>query len=283
VAVITTVAAAHLEFFPSVEAIALAKAEIFAGIEPGGVAVLNADHPYIGILRDAAADAGVARVVTYGFAPDADWRIDTMTTASGIMSLSCRHHARRFELQLRIEGRHMAANAVAALAVAELCGIAPEVAMKALAGFGAPEGRGLALRLGPAENPLLLIDESYNANSASMAAALEVFAGQIVPGGKKILVLGDMLELGAQGPALHRALKQAVVNTGADKVFLVGSGMAVLAEALGPGAVAAHALSVDAVAESIVNGLAYGDTIMVKGSNGVRLGGLVKQIRERFQ
>ncbi|MDB5561182.1 MAG: hypothetical protein JWN11_600 [Hyphomicrobiales bacterium] len=283
VAVITTVAAAHLEFFPSVEAIASAKAEIFAGIESGGMAVLNADHPYIGILRDAARGAGVGRVVTYGFAEGADWHIDTITTASGIMSLSCRHHARHFELQLAVAGRHMAANAVAALAVAELCGIAPEVAVKALAGFGAPEGRGMAMRLGPAENPLLLIDESYNANSASMAAALEVFAGQTAPDGHKILVLGDMLELGKQGPELHRALEQSVLSAGADKIFLVGSNMAALADALGSERVAGHGQSVDVIAESVVNGLAYGDVIMVKGSNGVRLGGLVKQIRERFQ
>jgi UDP-N-acetylmuramoyl-tripeptide--D-alanyl-D-alanine ligase len=177
----------------------------------------------------------------------------------------------------------MAANAVAALVAAVLCGIAPETAISALSGFGAPEGRGLALRLGPAENPLLLIDESYNANAASMAAALEVFAGNAAPAGKKILVLGDMLELGEQGPALHRALREAVLSTGADRIFLVGTSMAALAESLGPTGVSGHAPTVDGIAESVVNGLAYGDVIMVKGSNGVRLGGLVKQIRERFQ
>jgi UDP-N-acetylmuramoyl-tripeptide--D-alanyl-D-alanine ligase len=283
VAVVTTVAAAHLEFFPSVEAIALAKAEIFGGLEPGGVALLNADHPYLAILRDAAMAAGAGRVVTYGFAESADWRIDNFTTIAAEMSANVRHFDDSFALRLGVQGRHMAANAVAALAVAVLCNIAPETAISALSAFGAPEGRGLALRLGPAENPLLLIDECYNANAASMVAALEVFADNAAPAGKKILVLGDMLELGEQGPALHRALREAVLSTGADRIFLVGASMAALAESLGPAGVSGHALTVDGIAESVVNGLAYGDVIMVKGSNGVRLGGLVKQIRERFQ
>jgi UDP-N-acetylmuramoyl-tripeptide--D-alanyl-D-alanine ligase len=283
VAVVTTVAAAHLEFFPSVEAIAAAKAEIFLGLEPGGVAVLNADHPYLPVLLDKAREAGVARIVTYGYAPDADWRIEAVEMADTETVAHLRHGDERIVLRLGLKGRHMVANAVAALIVGDLFGVARDAALAALEAFGAPEGRGLALQLGPADRPLLLIDESYNANSASMVAALDVFGAQRAPGGKKVLVLGDMLELGAESAALHRALKQSVLDAGADRLFLVGPNMAALGETLGEGAVAGRAQTTDEIAQIVLDSLDYGDAIMVKGSNGVRLSGLVKAIRDRFE
>jgi UDP-N-acetylmuramoyl-tripeptide--D-alanyl-D-alanine ligase len=176
----------------------------------------------------------------------------------------------------------MLANAVAALAVAHLSGEGTKAALEALAGFGAPEGRGETTRLGPAARPLLLVDESYNANLASMAAALEVYAGVRAPGGQKVLVLADMLELGGQSPTLHATLAPAVLASGATSIFLVGPSMAALAEALGEGR-ATHAPSIDAIDDSILSGLAYGDAVMVKGSKGMQLANLVQKIRERFQ
>jgi UDP-N-acetylmuramoyl-tripeptide--D-alanyl-D-alanine ligase len=282
VAVVTTVAAAHLEFFNSVADIARAKAEIFSGLEPGGTALVNGDHEHVEILVEAAQAVGAGTVLTYGFAESCDWRITDIEPLADGMSATIRTGADAFPLRLQVKGRHMLANAAAALAVGIGFGVAPNVALKALAEFTAPEGRGQAVRLGPAERPLLLIDESYNANAASMAAALDVFAGIDAPGGRKLLVLGDMLELGAQGEALHAALKNAVLNSGADRVFLVGPSMQALAEALGPGGVAAHAQSADDIAATVLDQLAYGDAIMVKGSNGMRLSGLVRAIRERF-
>jgi UDP-N-acetylmuramoyl-tripeptide--D-alanyl-D-alanine ligase len=282
VAVVTTVAAAHLEFFPSVAAIAEAKAEIFLGLEPGGIAVLNADHPHLAILVERAKAAG-ARVITYGYATDADWRIEAVEMGELETVGHVRHGDDTVILRLGLKGRHMVANAVAALVVGEVFGVARDAALAALEAFGAPEGRGLVARLGAPERPLLLIDESYNANGASMVAALDVFGAQKAPGGRKVLVLGDMLELGAEGPALHRALKQSVVDAGADRLFLVGPNMAALGESLGDGAVTAHAASVDGIAQIVLDSLDYGDAIMVKGSNGVRLSGLVKAIRDRFE
>lgn len=283
VAVVTTVAAAHLEFFPSVEAIARAKAEIFLGLEPGGTAVLNADHSHLPVLVEAAKAAGVGRVITYGYAPDAAWRIEAVEMGESETVGRLRHGTERIDLTLGLKGRHMVANAVAALIVGELFGIERQLALKALEVLGAPEGRGLALRLGPPGKPLLLIDESYNANSASMVAALDVFAGQRAPGGKKVLVLGDMLELGAESPALHRALKQSVLDAGADRLYLVGPNMAALGDSLGGGAVAARAQTTGEIAQIVLDELDYGDAIMVKGSNGVRLSDLVKAIRDRFE
>ncbi len=282
ISVITTVAAAHLEFFDSVAGIAEAKAEIFLGLEPGGTAVLNGDHDYLHILFGKAREAGVGRVVTYGFDESCDWRITRYEETADKSFVSVEHDGQRIELVLKVRGRHMAANAVGALVVASLAGEGIDVATAALAGFGAPEGRGETLRLGPADKPLLLIDESYNANVASMTAALGVFAGSSAPSGRKVLVLGDMLELGPSSAALHAGLVPAVLAVGADRIYLVGTAIAGLAEALGEGRVAGRADKVDDLAEAIVSDLAHGDAVMVKGSNGVRLSSLVARIRERF-
>lgn len=281
VALVTTVAAAHLEFFASVAEIAEAKAEIFLGLEPGGTALINTDHDYLHILFHLAREAGVGRIVTYGFDESADWRIESVKAAPGGSVAQVRHEGRAHELTLQVPGRHMVANAVAALAVAHCSGEGTATALEALRSFGAPEGRGETTRLGPDEKPLLLVDESYNANLASMAAALEVYAGISPPDGEKVLVLADMLELGPQSPALHATLEPAVRASGATRIYLVGPSMAALATALGD--VAGHAESLDGLAETILSSLAYGDAVMVKGSKGMQLANLVQKIRERFQ
>jgi UDP-N-acetylmuramoyl-tripeptide--D-alanyl-D-alanine ligase len=290
VAVITTVAAAHLEFFDSVAGIAAAKAEIFEGLEPGGVALLNADHQWLHILFGHAREARVGRIVTYGYDESADWRIAAVEMRAGQTIAEVSHEGEKIGLSLRVPGRHMVANAVAALAVAALSGEGTRRAAAALADFGAPEGRGLTLRLGKEPKPLLLVDESYNANTASMQAAMEVYSTTAAPGGDKVLVLGDMLEMGPQGPALHAALAEAALATRADRIYLVGPVMAALAEALEKHAAAgatgprlAHFAAVEEARDAVLAGLAYGDAVMVKGSKGVRLASLVQAIRERFE
>ncbi len=282
VAVITNIAPAHLEKLGSLENIARAKAEIFEGLEPGGTVVLNADHPQINLLLEAATAAGVARIVTYGFARGVDWQITEPKTAADRGFATIVHGDEHHALALGVSGRHMLSNATAALAVSQIAGIEPEVALRALAGFGAQPGRGQRLMFGPAERPLLLIDESYNANTASMGAALEVFAGIAAPGGRKIVVLGDMLELGAAADALHAGLADAVMASGADRVYLVGDHIAALAAALPDGLVAGHFAGVVEAVDVIMADLAYGDALMVKGSNGVGLSRVVTEIKSRF-
>lgn len=282
IAVVTTVAAAHLEAFGSLEGIARAKAEIFAGLEPGGTALLNADHAQLDVLIGEAGTAGVSNIVTYGEAPGADWRIVAIEATADGSTATIEHEGERHALVIGVPGRHMVANATAALAAAYLAGIEPGVALRALASFGAQPGRGQRILLGPPERPLLLIDESYNANTASMAAALDVFAGQRAPSGRKMLILGDMLELGPQSRSLHSSLAPAVAASGAERVYLVGSSMAALAAALGPTLVAAHTQTAGEMAKIVLGDLAYGDAVMIKGSNGVGLAGIVEQIRKQF-
>jgi UDP-N-acetylmuramoyl-tripeptide--D-alanyl-D-alanine ligase len=282
IAVITTIAPAHLDAFGSLEGIAGAKAEIFSGLEPGGTALLNADHAQIGVLLAEARAAGVERIVTYGENAGADWRIGNVEAVDGGMRAAVAHDGQSYEIRLQVAGRHMVANATAALAVALLAGVDAEVAVSALAGFGAQPGRGQRMLLGPAERPLLVIDESYNANTASMMAALEVFAAQGAPDGKKALVLGDMLELGPQSAALHASLADSVRASGATKIYLVGPAMADLADMLGNANVAAHTQTAAEMEDLVLGSLAYGDAIMIKGSNGVGLAGIVDAIRDRF-
>jgi UDP-N-acetylmuramoyl-tripeptide--D-alanyl-D-alanine ligase len=282
IAVITTIAAAHLQYFNSVADIAAAKAEIFLGLEPGGTALLNTDHEYLHILFNLARKAGVSRVVTYGTDESADWRISDIKVLPTRTIAQVTHGADSYGLSISVPGAHMIANATAALAVAAIAGEGTGPALNSLAQFSAPEGRGESHRLGPPTKPLLLIDESYNANLASMAAALDVYAAVRPAGGEKVLILGDMLELGAQSPQLHASLKDKVLSVGATRIFLVGPSMAALAAALAETPVAGHANTVDELSETILSGLAHGDSVMVKGSNGVRLGGLVKTIRDRF-
>ena len=282
VAVITTIAPAHLERLGSIENIARAKAEIFEGLEPGGTAVLNGDHPQIDLLLELAAAAGVSKIVTYGFARGVDWQILEAETAASHSFATVEHEGEKYTLALAASGRHMLANATAALAVAHLAGIEPDVALRALAGFGAQPGRGERVVLGGDDRPLLLIDESYNANSASMRAALEVLANIHLAKGRKFVVLGDMLELGAMADDLHAGLAEPVLASGAERVYLVGKHMAALAAALPRELVAGHFANVAEAVDVIIDDLAYGDAIMIKGSNGVGLSRLVADIKTRF-
>jgi UDP-N-acetylmuramoyl-tripeptide--D-alanyl-D-alanine ligase len=282
IAVITTVAAAHLEFFNSVTEIAEAKAEIFLGLEAGGTAVLNTDHDYVHVLFAKAREARVETIVTYGYDAEAEYRIGASETAGSRTFARVTHGKETYDLNLGVRGRHMIANATAALAVARVAGLERNLAVDGLEKFTAAVGRGETTRLGPDANPLLLVDESYNANVASMTAAMEVFATVAPSHGKKVLVLGDMLELGPQGPELHRSLKSAVLQTGAVRIFLIGAAMEALLDALGPERVAGHARRIEDLMDSIVQSLALGDAIMVKGSKGVRLAALVDKIKQRF-
>jgi UDP-N-acetylmuramoyl-tripeptide--D-alanyl-D-alanine ligase len=282
VAVVTTVAAAHLEFFASISDIARAKAEIFEGLEERGTIVLNADHAYLHILFARARELGIGRIITYGYEEEADYRIAPPQVAGARTFARVAHGSEAFDLNLQVRGRHMIANATAALIVAQVAGVDRDVALRELAEFGAAEGRGQTTRVGPYDRPLLLIDESYNANVASMHAAMEVFSMVAPPGGKKVLVLGDMLELGEQGAELHRSLKDAVLATGASRVFLVGRAIEPLADDLDAALVAGRARRIEDLMEPILSSLALGDAVMVKGSKGVRLASLVEQIKQRF-
>ena len=296
VALITTVAKAHVGHLGSIEAIADEKASIMLGLEPNGIAVLPADSALFGRLRAAAGDAAV---LTFGGDATADVRLvhaeacamcgnrgrggepggvrraqpqgspagpvayaASMAKQGKAIALAAGHTA---SLRLNAPGPHMAMNAVAALAVVAALGLDPDRAIDALEGFVPLPGRGARREIAAGCGSAVLLDESYNGNGASMRAALEVL--RLQPARRHVAVLGDMLELGAEGPAEHAGLAEAVERS-ADVLFTCGPLMRGLFEAVPSGLRGAHAADAAALAPLVAAAIRHGDAVLVKGSLG---------------
>lgn len=284
VALVTTVEPVHLEYFGSIEAIAEAKAEIFLGLEPGGAAVLNRDNAQYDRLKRAAEAAG-ARVVSFGEHPDADARLlkaslqpDSSAVHASVLGVEVTY-------KLGAPGRHVVQNSLAVLAAAALAGADLALSGLALASLEPPTGRGQRLMLSlPGGGSAVLIDESYNANPASMRAALALL-GQAAVGrnGRRIAVLGDMLELGPAGADLHRGLADPILAHDVDLVFCAGPLMKALWEALPSERRGGYADSAAALESHVVAAIADGDAVMVKGSLGSKMGPIVKALAHRYR
>ncbi|WP_026379517.1 UDP-N-acetylmuramoylalanyl-D-glutamyl-2,6-diaminopimelate--D-alanyl-D-alanine ligase [Afifella pfennigii] len=281
-AVITTVEAVHTEFFESMEAIADAKAEIFDGLERDGAAILNRDNAYFDQLVARAKDAG-ARVITFGEHPDADVSLVGLMGESEGSRVTVDVFGDTVQFRLGAPGRHLARNALSVLATAYLFGADVKSVALALEEFKAPPGRGDRHVLACDEGTLTLIDESYNANPASMQAAIQLLK-DAKPGknGRRIAVLGDMGELGQQAGELHRALAADLADAKADAVFLVGPLMHQLWEDLPEEVRGAYAKETGELEPILMEALQPGDVIVVKASNATGLGRLVKAIKSRF-
>lgn len=282
VAIVTTVEPVHLAQFPNVEAIAEAKAEIFEGLEPGGTAVLNRDNVHFETLRRHAADEG-ARVVSFGQDARADVRPKMLEIAADGTAMEIQIGGREIRYRVGVPGIHIAMNALAVAAAIDAIGADAEPALAELATVAPPPGRGVRTELPLAGGHILLIDESYNANPASMRAAFAVLG--TVPRAaykRRIAVLGDMLELGVDEKAHHLALKEAVDAAGTDLVFASGPNMEHLFRAFPPERQGAWAPRVEEVEDALFARLEPGDVVMVKGSNGSRMGSLAEALRKRL-
>ncbi|MDR3532554.1 MAG: UDP-N-acetylmuramoyl-tripeptide--D-alanyl-D-alanine ligase [Rhodopila sp.] len=272
VAVITTIAKAHVGHLGSIEAIADEKASIVQGLEPGGIAVLPADSPQLSRLRKAAGDA---IVLTFGTDPAADVRLLRMEADADGSLIHIDVVGRTASLRLNAPGQHMAMNAVATLAVVAALGLDPLKAISALEAFVPLAGRGARREVAVAGGSVLLLDESYNGNGASMRAALDVL--RLQPARRRIAVLGDMLELGEEGPAEHAGLAEAVVRS-ADCLFTCGPLMRNLFDTV-PGKLrGAHATNSTALAPIVAAAIRRGDAILVKGSLGSGMKRVVEAI-----
>lgn len=278
VAIVTTVAPAHLEHFGTVEAIADAKSEIFEGVEPGGTAILPLDNPHYGRLRRRAEEARVAKIMSFGAGEGAAARLLQAQAQGSGQVVTAEIAGRRLQFAIGAPGAHIASNALAALLAAHAFGVDPSRAATALESFAPLKGRGARIVVGD----IALIDESYNANPASMAAALGLL-GDARPhaGARRIAVLGDMLELGERSPALHRDLEQPISAAGADLVFLCGKAMRALWEALPQSRRGAYAETSVALAPELVRALKPGDVVLVKGSFGSRMSVIIDALKAR--
>ena len=262
VAVITAVEAAHIGHLGGMEAIAEEKATVLQGLDASGVAVLPADSPWFPLLRKRA---GSLQVLSFGVSPDAAARLVQLEQDANCSRLLVDIAGRELRMRLNASGRHMAMNAVATIAVAAALGFDPGIAAHALEDFKPLPGRGAHRRLDLRCGPALLLDESYNANGASMRAALDVL--RLQPAARRVAVLGDMLELGEAGPAEHAALAADVVRS-SDLVFTCGPLMRHLFVSVPPAIRGGHAEDAAALAPVVAERIAAGDAVLVKGSLG---------------
>lgn len=277
VALITTVVGAHQEFFSSVEEIALAKAEIFQGLLPEGTAILNHDNPYFDFLREKAQTAGVRQIISFGFHPQADIRGKTQDLQEDGAQVHALIHGEPLAYRLSHPGLHWVFNSLALVAVLVALDLPPGRCVDRLATLPPLKGRGKRHLLTYNGKAFTLIDESYNANPASMEAALAVLGKTTPQGtGRRIAILGDMRELGEKGPEAHLALKPLLTQHRVDLVLTCGPLMAQLYEALPFSQQGFSAEKAKDLLSPLQSVLQAGDVVMVKGSNRLDLGAIVQ-------
>jgi len=283
VAVITTVEPVHIEFFPSLWGIADAKGEIFSGLEPGGTAVLNRDNAYYERMRAHALASDAGRIVTFGEHETADIRADRIIVKPDQSIVEARIFGEPVTYRIGTAGRHIALNSLSVLAACHALGADPALAALSFMDLKSPIGRGERTMLSLRDGEALLIDESYNANPASMRAALaNLGAVKLDRHGRRLAVLGDMKELGETGPALHEGLAEAIEANEVDLVFAAGPLMTGLVKQLPKAKVALHAETSAELVDAVCRAIRPGDAVMVKGSLSMKMALVVKALKERY-
>lgn len=283
IAIITTIEPVHIENFDSVEGIALAKAEIFESMDASGVAILNRDNNHFGALAAQAKTFGVRSIYGFGESGESDIRLTGCILAANGTRVEADVMGESVAFTLQIAGQHIAMNALSVLGAVKAAGGTVSLAAKALERVAPVSGRGNreAVHIGDPKNPVTLIDESYNASPTSMTAAFRVLA-MIDPGhgGRRVAILGDMLELGADGPQLHAGLSLPARMANIDLVYTCGPLMKNLHEALPANQRGAHKDNSKDMATIVPDVMIPGDVVMVKGSNGSKMSVVVEAVRD---
>jgi UDP-N-acetylmuramoyl-tripeptide--D-alanyl-D-alanine ligase len=283
VALITLIAAAHLGHFANLDEIATAKAEIFEGVAKGGAVLLNRDDSRWKLLSKLARAAGVDRILAFGEHERSDFKLIKCDADAAGSSVVVKTDGGNVELRVGAPGRHVVQNALAVIGAAKLAGADVAKAAAALSTLTAESGRGRRHDLVMPGGTISLIDESYNANPASMKAALELLeAAPVGAGGRRVAVLGDMLELGAHAAKLHAGLAQLITGKHIDLVLLAGPEMRALAEKLAGGPKVEYRADVEALKPVLMDNLRPGDTVMIKSSKGVGFSKLVDALTKQF-
>jgi UDP-N-acetylmuramoyl-tripeptide--D-alanyl-D-alanine ligase len=283
VAIITTVEPVHLEFFSGIEAIADAKAEIFEGVVADGAVVLNHDNSQFARLSRRARKCGISRIVSFGADKRAEARLLDISLHATCSAVHANILGHEVTYKLGMPGRHMAMNSLAVLAASSLAGADLALASLSLSQLVPPAGRGVRQTLVVPGGEVTLIDESYNANPASMAAALSVLGrAKIGPQGRRIAVLGDMLELGPASDELHAGLNDAIKADHIDLVFCCGPLMRNLWDGLSTGKRGGYADSAAGLEAQVLAAIRSGDAIMIKGSFGSKMKTIVAALEKRF-
>jgi UDP-N-acetylmuramoyl-tripeptide--D-alanyl-D-alanine ligase len=280
VALITTVESVHLEFFESEEAIADAKGEIFAGMGADGAAILNADNRHFERLKHLAREVGIGRVFSFGAKPGADFHMIDWHVEDGGNQVEADLAGRRILFRTGGAGRHWAMIGVSVLGAAWLLGADLDKAAATLAEIYPPKGRGLQHQVRLADGgTFTVIDESYNASPASMRAAIAVLGATPVDGdGRRIAVLGDMLELGGDSPELHAGLAPDLAAANVDLLFACGPDMTGLSAAVPAPMEALHTDTSAGLIGLLRETVRAGDVVTVKGSLGSRMAPVVEAL-----
>ena len=277
VALVTTVGPVHTENFPDGEAgVARAKAEVFEGLEPGGVAILNADNYWFEMLRAEALKVG-ATVRTFGRGETCDARLLDFRVSGQEAMIQARLQGRVLDFPILQTGRHWGSNSMAVLLMLEALEVGLDDSLAALGAFEPLAGRGAETTVRMAAGAFTLIDESYNANPISMASAIATLGARKAEG-RRIVALTDMLELGPEAETFHAGLATALEAASIDLVFCAGPLMKSLWDALPPTRRGGYAEVASDLAPRLVQAVEAGDVVMVKGSNGSKAGLLAQAL-----
>ncbi|WP_156850749.1 UDP-N-acetylmuramoyl-tripeptide--D-alanyl-D-alanine ligase [Bartonella refiksaydamii] len=285
IALLTHIAAGHMGFFKNLEEIADTKAEIFEGLDDEGVAILNADNDFFSYLVQKAKQCGVKKILSFGEAENSDYQARDIRLLTDYSSMIVRIWGQDKGVKIGAPGRHIVQNSLGVIAVCDAIDVDLEPVFLSLNHFPLQEGRGVCYRLSlPKGGEFHLIDESYNANPASMSAALDLLAtGHVGTGGRRIAILGDMLELGAYSEKLHRALVKPICLSGAHPVFLFGKAMKSLATDLSAYVKVHYAENIEKILPLIFAEISNGDLLMIKSSHSLFSSDIVAALLDHYK
>ncbi len=287
VAVITLIAPAHLGHFANLEEIAVAKAEIFEGVLPGGYALLNRDDKRFKQLEALATAAGIEHIATFGENARSTYKLRDLVMKTDCSCITVSLGGQEAAVKISAPGRHIVQNMLAVMGAAHLVGADMTKVVLALASLQAEAGRGAQYRLRHGDGTFTLIDESYNANPASMRAALSLLEstepqGEGIEKGRRIAVLGDMLELGKQSSKLHGDLARPIVDAHVNMLFIGGAHMSALKSAMPAEIQVEYRESVDELLPLVVKAVRPGDVVMIKSSKSIGFVKIVNALLKKY-
>lgn len=285
VVLITHICAGHMGFFKDLEEIAEAKAEIFEGLDEEGIAILNADSAFFSYLFQKAKQCGVKKILSFGVTENVDYQARDIRLLTDNSSMIVRIEGRDRKVKIGAPGRHIVQNSLGVIAVCDAMGVDLEPVLLSLSRFSPQKGRGVRYRLSLSNGgEFYLIDESYNANPASMRAALELLAtGPVGEKGRRIAVLGDMLELGGYSEKLHRDLIKPIRLSGANPVFLFGEMMKSLVDDLSAYAKVHYTENIEKILPLLLTEISSGDLLMIKSSNSLCSSNIVTALLDHYK
>ncbi|CAF26369.1 UDP-N-acetylmuramoyl-tripeptide--D-alanyl-D-alanine ligase [Bartonella quintana] len=285
VVLVTHIAAGHMGFFKNLKGIADAKAEIFEGLDEEGVALLNADNGFFSYLVRKAKQCGVKKILSFGEAENSDYQARNIRLRTDFSSMIVHIGGQEKVIKIGAPGRHIVQNSLAVIAACDVIGIDFACVSLSLSRFSLQKGRGVRYQLFlPNGGEFHLIDESYNANPASMRAALDLLAtGPVGVGGRRIALLGDMLELGAYSEKLHRDLVKPICRSSANPVFLFGEAMKFLAIDLSAYVKVYYAENIEKILPLIFAEISNGDLLMIKSSRSLYSSDIVTALLDHYK